>query len=99
MTSYYNHALTYQNMQTAIFASIFVATRAPMLPFSGLPTISFFPHRICVVKALRMITIRLQGEIFLGFCEHTPKKSYLLNCTLVHDKKKVMKSTEFRLGQ
>jgi hypothetical protein len=53
------------DMETTRFACISVATRTPMLPFSGLMTASLFPHLLRVLETFRLRTVRLKGEVFL----------------------------------
>jgi hypothetical protein len=53
------------DMESTSLACVGVATRAPMLPFSGLMTASLFPHLLRMLEAFRLRSVFLKGEVFL----------------------------------
>lgn len=79
-----------QNVQTALLATVLIASRAPVLPFARLPARPFLPHVFAVVETLGRGAVRFEGEVFLRLCKkHTQRVRGLSNVTAQVDQRAV----------
>lgn len=73
---------SYMDNQSAFGTFIFIAARAPVLPFACLSARPFLPHWISMIETLWLQSIGFESEILFRLCKSKKKLALNLICNI-----------------